>query len=82
MSNRVTYRDKPADAYDHDVVPGFSPVTWGDLRGGTDPSPFQNCVWPLVKCPLRYATVVAGLALCTQHAGEAVAIMLTGEAGK
>ena len=37
MSNQhevtgVTYRDKPADARDHDVVPGFSPVTWGDLK--------------------------------------------------
>jgi hypothetical protein len=31
-SGKVTYRDKPAGSYDHDVVPGFSPVTWGDLR--------------------------------------------------
>jgi hypothetical protein len=29
---KVTYRDKPPGCYDHDVVPGFSPVTWGDLR--------------------------------------------------
>lgn len=29
---KLTYRDKPAGSYDHDVVPGFSPVTWGDLR--------------------------------------------------
>jgi hypothetical protein len=28
----IRYRDKPPDAYDHDVVPGFDPVTWGDLR--------------------------------------------------
>lgn len=31
-SGKVTYRDKPAGSYDHDVVPGFSPATWGDLR--------------------------------------------------
>ena len=31
-SGKVTHRDKPAGSYDHDVVPGFSPVTWGDLR--------------------------------------------------
>lgn len=33
MRHRITYRDKPAGAHDHDVVPGFSPVTWGDLKG-------------------------------------------------
>ena len=32
-NRRVTYRDKPDGAHDYDVVPGFSPVTWGDLRG-------------------------------------------------
>ena len=29
---RVTYRDKPAEAHDYDVVPGFNPVMWGDLK--------------------------------------------------